>query len=225
LSDEELEALMSGGVDLDSIDLTEDDSSSSKKDSKAQTDNNNDKDSSVPPPPPPTDDSRMVDQLDDVTKDSEKKASEIFDSIDMINESLGNIEESLSGQFKETIENNIETFQKLVEKFPKVTQFQDALEKNEASLGLIDDLLDSLYGNQDEIMMIMDKMQYQDIHRQKIERVINVMRSLALYMNHLFSSSVKDESRVASAKHIAGDNNEDLVDENDLEALIASFGS
>jgi hypothetical protein len=74
-------------------------------------------------------------------------------------------------------------------------------------------------------MMIMDKMQYQDIHRQKIERVINVMRQLSIYMNHLFSSSVDDSKRVSSAKHIEGDERDDLVQEDDIEALIASFGS
>jgi len=68
-------------------------------------------------------------------------------------------------------------------------------------------------------------MQYQDIHRQKIERVINVMRQLSIYMNHLFSSSIDDSKRVASAKHIEGDKRDDLVKEDDIEALIASFGS
>jgi chemotaxis regulatin CheY-phosphate phosphatase CheZ len=222
LSDEELEALMSGGVDLDSIE--EEEKSSSKKDESK--DKKGEKGEKLPAPPPPNEDSRMVDQLDDVTRDSEKKASEIFDSIDMINESLSNIENNLSGSFKETIELNISIFEKLSEKFPKIKDFGEALEKNQNVLSSIDEMLDGLYSNQDEIMMIMDKMQYQDIHRQKIERVINVMRSLALYMNHLFSSSsVKDEHRVSSAKHIPGDHNEDLVAEDDLEALIASFGN
>lgn len=221
MSDEELEALMSGGVDLDSIDLDDKETSSSSKDKK----NIDEDDDDVPPPPPPSDDNRMVDQLDDVTKDSEKKASEIFDSIDMINESLASIEETLNEGIKESAEWNIETFEKLAKQFPKISQFEEGIDKNRAILENIDTILDSLYTNQDEIMMIMDKMQYQDIHRQKIERVINVMRSLALYMNHLFSSSsIKDEERVSSAKHIAGDENLDLVDENDLEALIASFG-
>jgi len=67
-------------------------------------------------------------------------------------------------------------------------------------------------------------MQFQDIHRQKIERVINIMRSLANYMNHLFSSSTDDSQRVSSAKHIPGDDTADLVADDDIEALINSFG-
>jgi chemotaxis regulatin CheY-phosphate phosphatase CheZ len=77
----------------------------------------------------------------------------------------------------------------------------------------------------DEVMMAMDVMQYQDIHRQKIERVINVMRTLAKYMNSLFESDVADDKRVSSAVHIAGDTNTaDLTDDSSLEDLINSFG-
>ena len=77
----------------------------------------------------------------------------------------------------------------------------------------------------DEIMMIMDTMQYQDIHRQKIERVINVMRSLLRYMNTLFGSDIKDEERVSSAQHIVGDSDtEDVVTNEEIEALLESFG-
>ncbi|HIO70415.1 MAG TPA: chemotaxis protein [Campylobacterales bacterium] len=179
-----------------------------------------------PPPPPPSDDTRMVDQLDTVTKDSEQKASEIFDAVEKINESLSDMEEKIKNEIQNTITWNIEMFEKLSKQFPDIPQFQEGLEKNREILKYLDDIVEILYNDQDETMTIMDKLQYQDIHRQKIERVINVMRSLALYMNHLFSSSkVKDEERVASARHIAGDNTEDLVDESDLEALIASIGN
>lgn len=214
MSNEELEALTSGNVDLDSVENSE-----PKKDDKIEVESDD-----SPLPPPSGDDSKMVDQLDDVTKDSEKKASEIFDSLEVINESLGTIEEELSGNAKETISKNIEIFEKLTKKFPNITMFQDAIEQNRTLLKNIESMNENIFENQDEIMVIMDKMQYQDIHRQKIERVINVMRSLALYMNHLFSSSTPDKERVASAKHIPGDDNEDLVDDSDMEALIASFG-
>jgi len=211
LSNDELDVLVNGEVDLDSVDID------SKKDTTT--------DSNVPPPPPPSEDTRMVEQLDDVTRDSEKKASEIFDSVEAINDSLMSMEGKISGEIKENIEWNIDTFEKLVKQFPNISKFQEGVDRNRAVLKDLESIVDSLYTNQDEIMVIMDKMQYQDIHRQKIERVINVMRSLALYMNHLFSSSsVDDSKRVASAKHIAGDENDDLVNQDDLEALIESFG-
>ena len=74
-------------------------------------------------------------------------------------------------------------------------------------------------------MMTMDIMQYQDIHRQKIERVINIMRTLVKYMNKLFESKIEDEKRVKTAKHIHGDENDELVSEDDIEELIAKFGA
>lgn len=73
-------------------------------------------------------------------------------------------------------------------------------------------------------MSIMDMMQYQDIHRQKIERVINIMRALSNYMNKLFEGKIDDEKRVSSAKHIHGDSTADVVNDDDIEALIAAFG-
>ena len=73
-------------------------------------------------------------------------------------------------------------------------------------------------------MNVMDIMQYQDIHRQKIERVINVMRALAVYMNELFAGKIDDDKRVASARHLPGDSGtEDVVSTDDIESLLASF--
>jgi len=209
MSEEELANLVNG--DVDSMEVDE----SSKKSSE---------DSGDFLPPLASDDNRMVDQLDDVTKDSEKKATEMFDSLDLINEFLNIAEENLNGDIKNVMQSNIDVFEKLTKQFPNIQMFQDSLEKNRGLVKIFEKMLDNTYTNQDEIMMIMDKMQYQDIHRQKIERVINVMRSLSVYMNHLFSSSVDDSKRVSSAKHIPGDTNDNLVKEDDIEALIASLG-
>jgi len=68
-------------------------------------------------------------------------------------------------------------------------------------------------------------MQYQDIHRQKIERVINVMRALSKYMSTLFEGKIDDEKRVSSAHHIIGDTHNDLASVDDIEALLAQFGN
>ena len=89
----------------------------------------------------------------------------------------------------------------------------------------VEELLMNAQMAEDEIMMTMDIMQYQDIHRQKIERVINVMRALSRYMSALFEGSKDDNSRVGSAVHIHGDTTtEDVVSNEDIEALIASLG-
>jgi hypothetical protein len=66
-------------------------------------------------------------------------------------------------------------------------------------------------------------MQFNDINRQKIERVMSVIRKLSLYLNNLFedSNSGKD---IVVAKHIHGDNNDDLIGD-DLDKLIAEFSN
>jgi len=123
------------------------------------------------------------------------------------------------------IETNITLFETLVTKFPKIDQFQKALDDNKGMKDRVEDLLMNAQMAEDEIMMTMDIMQYQDIHRQKIERVINVMRALSKYMSALFEGSKDDSKRVSSAVHIHGDSTtEDVVSSEDIEALIASLG-
>ena len=177
------------------------------------------------PPPPPTEDHKMVSQLDDVTRDSEVKAGEIFDKLEAVNNVLMDAESDIS-KIIPVIESNIALFEKLTAKFPKIEQFSKALEENKE----IKEKLSALTGNaqmgEDEIMMAMDIMQYQDIHRQKIERVINVMRALSKYISLLFEGSVDDKNRVSSAVHIEGDEGtDDLVTSEDIEAIIESLGN
>jgi hypothetical protein len=176
------------------------------------------------PPPPPTDDNKMVHQLDDVTKESEEKASEIFDIIEAISNDLMDGEGTLK-EVLNVINANVALFNTLSIKFPHVDAFKTQLEHNNSAKEHIDILVGILQNSGDNIMNVMDIMQYQDIHRQKIERVINVMRALSSYMNHLFSGKIDDSKRVTSAVHIHGDTDtEDVVTSDDIEALLASFG-
>lgn len=176
------------------------------------------------PPPPPTDDHKMVHQLDDVTRDSEIKAGLVFDKLDSVNNFMVEAEKNAK-EVITLIDFNIELFETLVAKFPKIDQFQKALDDNQAMKERVEDMLSNAQMAEDEIMMAMDIMQYQDIHRQKIERVINVMRALSKYMNALFEGKQDDEKRVSSAVHIHGDSTtEDVVTSEDIEALIASLG-
>ncbi|MDD3342234.1 MAG: chemotaxis protein [Sulfurospirillaceae bacterium] len=176
------------------------------------------------PPPPPTDDHKMVYQLDDVTKDSEIKAGQVFDRLEAVNNFMVEAEQNAKDVIA-LIESNITLFGTLVTKFPKIDQFQDALNDNKSMKNKVEALLMNAQMAEDEIMMTMDIMQYQDIHRQKIERVINVMRALSKYMSALFEGSKDDSKRVGSAVHIHGDETtEDVVTSEDIEALIASLG-
>ena len=247
MTQEELDALMAGGLEDDLGDTK--DASQEVADVKEETDEvaevaeamsakadepqaNSSKHGEnyrvsadgVWPPPPPTEDHKMVHQLDDVTRDSEEKATQMFDKLETINNFFMDAE-SDSNSLKEAINSNVELFTTLSEKFPNIAAFSEALEKNNALLGTVDNIIGNLQMGQDEIMMAMDMMQYQDIHRQKIERVINVMRALSKYMNTLFEGKIDDEKRVGSAVHIAGDTTtENLVSNDDIEALIESLG-
>ncbi len=233
MTQEELDALMAGDLDgeLEVLDKEEESAENSdkedeEKDGTVILDENNFKidTSNKWPPPPPTEDHKVVNQLDDVTKDSEKKATEIMDKLEEINNHIMDIEAD-GNDIVSVLENNIDTFEKLSNKFPEISVFTDSLESNRKILERTNSLIEKAQMGADDIMMIMDIMQYQDIHRQKIERVINVMRALSKYMSSLFESNVDDASRVSSAVHIEGDSDTaNVVTEDEIEALLASFG-
>ncbi|MFK5937998.1 MAG: chemotaxis protein [Sulfurimonas sp.] len=174
-------------------------------------------------PLPATDENKMVHQLDDVTKESEEKASEIFDIIENISNDLMEKEENLQ-KITDVLTSNINLFTTLSEKFPDVEAFKTQLSVNEAALEDTAQTVETLQNSGDAIMSVMDIMQYQDIHRQKIERVINVMRALSKYMNTLFEGKIDDDKRVSSAVHIAGDTHTDVTSTDDIEALLEQFG-
>ena len=233
MTQEELDALMSG--DMESF---EDSADSSSIEDNALENDMDEEESEVQPdikeykrqdkretpiwPMPATDENKMVHQLDDVTKESEEKASEIFDIIDGVSNQLMESEEAMNSVL-ETLNSNIELFTKLNKKFPDVEAFATQLEQNNSALDNANQALEVLQSSGEAIMDVMDIMQYQDIHRQKIERVINVMRALSNYMNSLFEGRIDDEKRVSSATHIAGDTHNELASNEDIEALLASF--
>jgi hypothetical protein len=237
MTQEELDALMDGGIDStqeeDIADETmEDGSSDNAMEAKSDTDKKEEEkegfrvnSSTHWPPPPPDDDHKVVHQLDDVTKESEEKASEIFDIIENISNNLMDKEQTLHS-CTTILENNIKLFTSLQSKFPDIKTFQKAKDENESALLSAQEMSLLLQESGDSLMNVMDIMQYQDIHRQKIERVINVMRALSNYMNALFAGKIDDDKRVSSAVHIPGDSTtEDVVNADDIEALLAQFGT
>lgn len=231
MTQEELDALMAGGLeDVDEIPTqseeskSEDKTSSQKSQDSYQSDGYRVSSDSEWPPPPPTKDHKMVHQLDDVTRDSEIKATEMFDQLEAINNTAMSIEEDVNKAI-EGLDRNVELFALLVKKFPHVEKFKEAHEENKEIKKHLESIQMNAQAVEDEVMMTMDMMQYQDIHRQKIERVINVMRALSKYMNSLFEGRVEDSKRVSSAVHIQGDDTtQDVVTNEDIEALIDSLG-
>ncbi|PHQ56915.1 MAG: chemotaxis protein [Sulfurimonas sp.] len=219
MTQEELDTLMGGDVNLDELEeVPSEDSTEVEKGPNGYSD-----DTAHHWPLPATDENKMVHQLDDVTKESEEKAGEIFDIIENISNELMEKEEEANKTI-DTLTSNIELFKTLTQKFPDVAAFSTSLEQNEEALVAAQTIIQTMQNSGDEILNVMDIMQYQDIHRQKIERVINVMRALSKYMNTLFEGKIDDDKRVSSAQHIVGDTHNDIASDDDIEALLAQFG-
>ena len=133
---------------------------------------------------PPSNEHKVVHQLDEVTRDSEEKAIEMMDRLENIGKFFNHIELALE-DIKENISKNQAIFSTLNAKFPHIQTFKTALNASTKSLEASENIFKLLQQGQDEVFVSMDAMQYQDIHRQKIERAVNVMRALNRYMNSL----------------------------------------
>ncbi len=173
-------------------------------------------------PPPADNKNKVVAQLDEVTKESEEKATQILDIMDEVSSNTEKNLESLK-EVLEFLQRHKSLCEKLHQKFPHIKTFEKELNEINEINEKINQAIETNEATSEKLFMAMDIMQYQDIHRQKIERVINIMRALIKYMNKLFEGSIEDEKRVQSAKHIHGDENEVLSDE-DIEALLDQFG-
>ncbi len=175
-------------------------------------------------PPPADDKNKVVAQLDEVTKESEEKATQILDIMDEIS---SNVDENVNSlkEILEILNKHKNLCEKLHNKFPHIKTFETELKEIEKTIGKIENIIERNEITSEKIFTAMDIMQYQDIHRQKIERVINIMRALIKYMNKLFEGNIEDEQRVQSARHIYGDENNEVLSDEDIEALLNQFGA
>ncbi|MCT7909832.1 hypothetical protein N5915_09730 [Arcobacter lacus] len=171
-------------------------------------------------PFPAESDTKVVTQLSQVANDSEEKVSQIFDVLSL---GLDNNNE-LRKAFKEYdsfITSQTSLLVSLNNKFPNIKIFDEHL-KNTHTVKESLDKLKALLDDEDmHIFQGMELMQFNDINRQKIERVMSVIRKLSIYLNNLFEDDGKT-TNLPMAKHIHGDDTEDLVGE-DLDKLIAEF--
>ncbi|MEO1928042.1 MAG: hypothetical protein ABGX26_05075 [Nautiliaceae bacterium] len=205
MTQEELDALIAGDIDL------EEESEEKEEEKEAII------------PPPADKKHKVVAQLDEVTKESEEKAIQILDIMESISNNVAESGQDLK-EVLDFLEHEKELFTKLSERFPHIKTFKEELNLVNEMIEKVKKAIEVSETAQDDIMIAMDIMQYQDIHRQKIERVINIMRALIKYMNRLFEGKIDDSKRVRSADHIHGDENDELVSEDDIESLIAQLG-
>ncbi|GHR08135.1 protein phosphatase CheZ [Helicobacter pylori] len=238
MTQEELDALMNGG-DLENLEALEAKEETKEEPKEEGKENSNYSEKMTVkkedaekygkispnewPPPPPTEEHKVVHQLDDVTRDSEVKATQIFDQLDLIGTSAEKIAKMVK-KIQEPLQKHQEIFDNLHGHFPNIESFKTALNEQQEILNALKSIEEEAANCSDSSMQAMDIMQFQDIHRQKIERVVNVMRALSQYMNSLFEGKIDDSKRVSSATYITGDDDKDLASADDIEALIASFG-
>ncbi len=174
-------------------------------------------------PLPVEDDTKVVNQLSEVANDSEEKATKIFDVLSNILDYNNGIQSDVK-ELASFNEKQIAMLFSLSQKFPNIDVFKENLGQAESMGNHISGINDKLNDGNNEIFQAMELMQFNDINRQKIERVMSVIRKLSTYLNNLFEDD-GNRQEVAVANHIHGDNTDDLLGDEDLESLIAEFNN
>ncbi len=171
-------------------------------------------------PMPVKHENKVVNQLNEVADDSEEKASQIFDVLSFIldeNNEIQNYNKSM-GEF---IDTQVLLLDALAKKFPNIDVFSQNLETAKTLVEDSKSLSSKIDGENNKVFEAMELMQYHDINRQKIERVMAVIRKLNSYLNGIFEDD-NEKPEVQIAKHISGDSN-DIVGADDIDSLIAEF--
>jgi hypothetical protein len=164
---------------------------------------------------------RVVSQLHEVANDSEEKAGKIFDVLSYVLDDNADIQKSLKSM-NEFIDKEVELLNSLSNKFPNISVFKERLEAADEFKKTTADIGKRLNDEDMKLFEAMELMQFHDINRQKIERVMSIIRKLTTYLNNLFEEDEGYEE-IAIAKHIHGDDASDLVSGEDMDALIAEF--
>jgi peroxiredoxin len=163
---------------------------------------------------------KVVNQLQEVAEDSEIKASQIFDALSFILDENEKVSDILNNH-KLFVDSQIVLLEKVTNKFPKIELFHDSL-KNANELKTNHDVsLSIISGENNKIYEAMEIMQYHDINRQKIERVMSVIKKLATYLNGIFENN-SNKPEVQIAKNISGDSS-NIIDENAIDDLVSEL--
>jgi len=173
-------------------------------------------------PLPVSNENKVVNQLNEVADDSEKKASQIFDVLSFILDENAEIED-YNKEISAFILKQTELLESLSVKFPNVDIFNENLQKANTLIETSKQLSSKVDAENNRIFEAMELMQYHDINRQKIERVMAVIKKLSNYLNGIFEDD-SGKAEVQIAKHISGDSSE-IVDDDDLESLISEFSA
>ena len=171
-------------------------------------------------PLPAEKDTKVVNQLSQVANDSEEKVSQIFDVLSLTLDNNNELRNYIK-DFEVYFSSQANLLSSLNSKFPNIKVFNEHLANTNKVADSLKNIKNLINSEDSEIFQAMELMQFNDINRQKIERVMSVIRKLSLYLNNLFEDDGATKE-VAIAKHIHGDNTDDLIGD-DLDKLIAEF--
>ena len=171
-------------------------------------------------PLPVEKDTKVVSQLNQVATDSEEKVSQIFDVLSLTLDNNNELRNSIKSM-ESFIASQTSLLESLNNKFPNIEVFEEHLNNIKTVSTTLNNLKQQSSTEDAQIFQAMELMQFNDINRQKIERVMSVIRKLSMYLNNLFEDD-GTASNVAVAKHIHGDHSTDLAGD-DLEKLITEF--
>eukprot|EP01156_Anaeramoeba_ignava_P010905 Anaeramoba_ignava/a481217_16.p1 GENE.a481217_16~~a481217_16.p1 ORF type:complete len:296 (+),score=56.59 a481217_16:378-1265(+) len=219
-SDENFDDILAG---IDGI--TDDDSSMGKKEEDTSSKSSSNIEELIEQnkyPLPVEKEHKVVNQLSEVAEDSEQKASQIFDVLSFILDENNDIS-NFNKRNTEFLAKQIEMLEALSNKFPNIELFKENLEDAKSLSETAQEIGNKVDTENMKIFEAMELMQYHDINRQKIERVMAVIRKLNDYLNGIFEDE-SNKPEVQIAKHISGDSSE-IVEADDLEALITEFAN
>jgi hypothetical protein len=168
-------------------------------------------------------DTKVVNQLNEVAKDGEEKATQIFDVLSYILDENNELQ-SHAKEIEELATSQAKTLETLTKKFPKIKHFKSALNQSSEITAKSHTIRETIDAENMKLFEAMELMQFQDINRQKIERVMSVIKKLSNYLNNLFEDEDGATDNLAIAKQIHGDDSES-VDSDDLESLISEYSA
>jgi hypothetical protein len=125
----------------------------------------------------PSTEGQVISELDAVTAVTERETNKVMDQLDLISQLVGKQQQLIT----------------------EVMQQPGAQDKNVQEA--IRDIMASGKEIQDKVFEAMDLMQFQDITRQKLERIVFHLRQIHDYIVDLLGTGLKSEGERASISH------------------------
>ena len=121
---------------------------------------------------------KVVNQLSEVATDSEEKATQIFDVLSFILDENNEIQKDAKA-LENFVAKQIVLLDSLSKKFPNISSFKTNLELAQSLQTAPSDITDRTNAENAKLFEAMELMQFNDINRQKIERVMAVIKQLS----------------------------------------------